>query len=345
MSAVKPVVTTSGDAQVCPYFDGGTQTPSDVTTNVDAIPVDENFFDAFADEDGLYLFQIDGSIRVVKQGETEQTELVPAQVAVGSALLFNGAFAVGDTLFWSAYQGSDPTTTKVLSVSKLDGQVQQIAHLDDDEYRLVSVLQGATIVKNDYDEVFAIDDQGTRRQLDQIQGNTGYLGLVGDELYYSTWQAHGVKLFSATLPDGASSQRAALEGSFSYDFLVNEKYGLWRTTEVIRAPATEVDRFVLVDLASGCVTELPGVDSSVNDPRLDAHHVYWSSYNRLHEGQGPYAARAMDLLRVNLDTGVLERLVAPDYALTDSDVFVAESNTTIYLNRRDEGVILAITKP
>lgn len=53
----------------------------------------------------------------------------------------------------------------------------------------------------------------------------------------------------------------------------------------------------------------------------------------------------MDILRTDLRSGALERLVFHDFEPSLADDFVAQTDSTLYISRNSDGALLAVRKP
>lgn len=86
-------------------------------------------------------------------------------------------------------------------------------------------------------------------------------------------------------------------------FVAGRGVVLWTAGETRLDPLTLVEHFVMLNQNTGCVQELPNTELSIGQALLDAHHVYWKSFNALGSVTEGQPIPPADLLRVDPRTG------------------------------------------
>jgi hypothetical protein len=163
-------------------------------------------------------------------------------------------------------------------------------------------------------------------------------------------------LFRQDLNGGQAEFVTAIEG-WSYDVIGNRVAWLRETT--LFDPLVLQQHVVTFDMTTGCQHVLPSdgltVAAGGRLPMVDATHVYWLSFNGLGTVSNPTPADGepppelppepgLPLLRVQLDSGMLEQLVIDGLRIPlGGDTLVAQTGQGIYV-RGDNGLVL-VEKP
>ena len=334
------------DAPRCPLFEGGVQEPAKRETNQAAVPATENTKQAVADDDGL--FWRDDAGAVFARIDSERIELRPALEGANAGM----GMITDDTTLYFADAGApwtgppeeprDPLPPgRLYSVPKHGGPVELLLELEDAILKPLAVTeQGVVLLSGE--RLYLVSDTGAEL-LDHIPPiPVSYALQVADgRVYWSDWNSvrELTELYAVDLAGGEPEVVTEINGSFT----VGHGRVLWEPETLIEDPLVLVNELLMLDLDTGCVTELPTLGETVGALVLDAQHIYWKSYNGLSASESD--CDVVPLVRVNLTTGVLEELEIDGFDVTICSDFLAQDDDRIFTRTRAGEPLVAIDKP
>lgn len=336
------------DALECPLFEGGVKEPVARPTTRTEVPASENTAQAVVDDDGL--FWRDDSGAVFGLIDSEQVELRPAleEVSAGMGLITDDTtlyFAdAGPPWLGPPEEPRDPLPPgRLYAVPKTGGPVELLLELDDAILTPLAVTEQGVVIFSD-ERLYVVGEAGAEL-LDHIPPiPVSYdLQVADGRAYWSNWDSvrEPTELYAVDLAGGEPEVITEINGTF----MVGHGRVLWETETTVEDPLVLVNELVMLDLDTGCVTELPGRGESMGTPVLDAHHVYWKSYNGLSDGGEDACSTPLPLIRVNLTTGTLEELAVDGFDPTICTDFVAQDGGKLYMRTWQDHSLVAIDKP
>lgn len=336
------------DAPECPLFEGGVKEPSLRETSQVAVPGSENAAQAIADDDGLFWRDDVGAVRGLV--DSEQIELRPAVDDLRAAM---GMLTDGTALYfaeagppWSGppEEPSDPPPPgRLYSVPKTGGTVELLLELDDAILTPLAVTERGVVIQSD-ERLYVVADEAVEL-LEHIPPiPTSYDLQVSDgRAYWSNWSSvrEPTELFAVDLDGGEPEVVTEINGTFT----VGHGRVVWKTETVVEEPLVLVNELFMLDLDTGCVTELPSRGESMGTPVLDANHLYWKSYNGLDDGGEDVCSTPLPLIRASLTSGALEELQVDGFDVTLCTDFMAHDEDTLFMRTWPAQSLVAIDKP
>jgi hypothetical protein len=340
----------------CPTFAGGVQQPIEVQTTFERVPFAANVEWAYADEGGVYWFDRDGAMFVVAKGATSAFVLRPAPDLPGTRL---GLIGSADRLYWTEAAavepgppelGPPPPPGRVMSVSKDGGPVTTLIETPSQVLIPLGVdPSGRVFVTSTDGSVHQVTASGALERVANIPAVAGGgLQMVDGLVYWAEYDdaAEQMPLFVARPGGDAPVRVTPLPSSGSLvPFIAGHGVVLWSTTETRYNPLLLVQHYVMLNQNTGCVQELPSDELSIGGSLLDAHHVYWKSFNALGSSSPGQPATTTPLLRVDLRTGRFERVLTPGFDVTLTTDLLAQDDDTLYIRSSDDRGLLAVRKP
>jgi hypothetical protein len=357
-------------ASVCPSLGAGIKQPVEVEARATRLTTGGNIDALIVDEAGLYWYDASGAIFSLPRGQSQPVELRPApapgELEPGDATeVFSilGFTSDGERLYWGEgfrYAGVDAGGVegykppgRLMSMPKSGGSATVVIELADSTIEPLRVEGTRSIVRLDGVEagLYKLDllHQHLERLPAPVPADSGR--VVGNHVYWTEPDEKQSRLYRAGFDAAPPELITTIEGN---DFEVGPDYILSQEERHIVAPQPVLDQnFVLHDDATGCTQPLPGVGETLSFSRaLDAQHVYWYSFNGLAPvsactdpgcAEPPPAEASMPLLRVNLDTGLLERLDTPGFELLPTSQILGQDAQSLYISTASG--LVAVTKP
>ncbi|HEU5075248.1 MAG TPA: hypothetical protein VFU02_13755, partial [Polyangiaceae bacterium] len=309
------------------------------------VPGTENAVQAVADADGLFWREDSGAVRGVV--DSEQIELQPALEEVRAGM---GMITDDSTLYFAdagpPWMGppeephDPPPPGRLYAVPKNGGPVELLLELDDAILTPLAVTEQGVVIFSD-ERLYVVGEAGTEL-LDHIPPIPASYDLqVADgRAYWSNWESvrESTELHAVDLAGGEPEVVTEIDGSFT----VGHGRVLWKPETLVEDPLVLVNELMMLDLDTGCVTELPSRGETIGTPVLDAQHVYWKSYNGLSAGESE--CDIYPLLRVDLETGTFEELEMDGFDVTICTDFLAQDDDAIFTRTRLGDPLVAIDK-
>jgi hypothetical protein len=336
----------------CPALPSGVRAPLEIGSSFEKIADASDVAYVLADDSGLY-WQ-DRSYRVfgLRRGEAD-AELLNADATLPAPFTatVTGFVSDADAVYWgeagvnTGPPSADPPPPpgRLHTVSKAGAGQQQLVELSSEilyplsleSGRIMAWLEGSAArglyaVSTSGDGVERIVyDAPLDQQPTLLQGNAYWL------------DAETSTLFRSGL-DGSARQPLVTAGG---NVRIGEGFVLWQHEQLIQDPLNLVQNFVLFDEATGCVTPMPGVGESISsEVAISPPYVYWRSFNALGSASPGQPPSTTPLIRVNLETGALERIVTSGFEMTLVDNLLAHDAQNLYV-RTNAGELIAIRKP
>jgi hypothetical protein len=343
-----PALASLPPGASCPSFPAGVLTPTPIDSTARVIPGASDVQRAIADDTGLYWMDRAGVIYALRPGAS-----APEQISAPPAAPFalTGFVMDGDNLYWGeAVQPEGPVEPgppsppgRLNAVLKSGGFTISLVQSETDVFAPLGVHDGQVIVEVQVGDpgIFGVPVPGVQREPLQLRDELPPSARVlrGGDIYY-LGEGENPTLRRAPLDGGPSQLVRAIEGS---EFALGPSTVLWKKSETIFDPLTLVESLVLLDEATGCVSDLPSLGETISIAGLDADHVYWKSYNGLGAFSSGDVPEALPLVRVNLRTGAFERLSTPGFDATIVTDYLTEDEAALYF-RVDSGIV-AVQKP
>jgi hypothetical protein len=352
----------------CNRFTEGVRTPVDVETTFEVVPgsvgMAIHVWTATADESAVYWQTAEGALYASNTSATEATLLREAPVDQDPLIEVTGTLSNDETLYWTTGFGPPPGAVlepsppsppyRVFALPKTGGETRLLAEFPDEIISPIVALEAGIVVSSPYGSpqggLSLISDDGEVRALDQMPGYTGSYRVLGADVFFAEIdEQSGGTFFRAPMPDGAPEVAASIDAATAAtvrsEFVVAPGMALWVSGETVLEPLTQVDTFRSVDFGTNCVQTLPSVGLSVGQTLIDEHHVYWHSFNALDSSSSSDPLPPMDIIRVDLRTGDLERLITAGLEPTIGDDFITQTATHVYVSRSSDDALLAVRKP
>lgn len=228
-----------------------------------------------------------------------------------------------------------------------NGSEATLLYTSDSEVLYPLGVVGDDLIVTDQNRVFTLtigDDSPALRQLSHVP-SSDYLGfeLVSGELY---WRA-GTSVFTAPVAEGEPREVIDFgDAAVSGDVLGNGEVLLFAPELLVPEPLNLVQYFEMLDLETGCQTELPSLGTSIGSAIVDDTHVYWKSYNGLGGvSPGDDLDAAVPYVRVHLQTGALEQLVSPTFHVSLVRDILAQDDESIYFRLNGDRSLVGLQKP
>lgn len=346
----------------CPAFAGGVQEPVQIEANAESIPGSLDVHRAAADATGVYW--IDRSHAVFgrpRGGDTESLRAAPGDEPgiVPGTLVVTGLVSDETTVYFADGIGPDPNGPpsadpprppgRLWAVPKSGGEAV-LLHSSDSLVLYPLGVVNERLILTDHNQVYAFDVNGEAAPyaLDHIPASD-YVGfhLGGDQVFWrSTVDERGV-VMAVDLSGGDPVEVVDLgSAEVSSEVLANGRVLLYAPEMLVTEPLNLVQYFEMVDLDSGCHTQLPSVGTSIGSAIVDDTHVYWKSFNGLGGvSPGDDLDAPVPYLRVNLETGALEEVTSPDFHASLIRDILAQDDEAIYFKLNDDGSLVALQKP
>jgi hypothetical protein len=371
------MLACGGDAnENCPAFSSGTQTPIEVETAVTRLPGGANIPALIVDDSALYWYDETTAIWRLPRGATQPVELRPApmqpvtsdtQPSSELMIFVNGFASDADFLYWGLayrYVGFDAGFVSgfsppgaLLTISKSGLSPTTLAEFPDRTIAPLAAAEGRVIVRMDGPAagIYSFEVAGARLQPLPSSAPTETTRVIDGSLYWTEQVQANPRLMRASVDDTEPEVVANLENG---DFEVGPGYVLWRQERTHIEPELVLEQnFVKQDEATGCIQPLPGTGETISfTTALDAQHVYWHSYNGLGSISNPTPADGeaqpnaprprlpiQPMIRVNLQTGTLQRLRTPGFAAELGDQIVGQDSEHVYVTTNSG--LVAVKKP
>lgn len=343
---------------MCPRFAGGVMEPAEVETSAEPIPDSLGVVRAAADSSGVYW--LDDSHAVFgrpRGGDTEMLRPAPEREPDETRPLEATGFVTGkDAVYVGDGLGPPPDSLpgpgppsppgRLWAVPK-NGSEATLLYTSDSEVLYPLGVVGDDLIVTDQNRVFTLtigDDSPALRQLSHVP-SSDYLGfeLVSGELY---WRA-GTSVFTAPVAEGEPREVIDFgDAAVSGDVLGNGEVLLFAPELLVPEPLNLVQYFEMLDLETGCQTELPSLGTSIGSAIVDDTHVYWKSYNGLGGvSPGDDLDAAVPYVRVHLQTGALEQLVSPTFHVSLVRDILAQDDESIYFRLNGDRSLVGLQKP
>jgi hypothetical protein len=344
-----PALASLPPGASCPSFAAGVLTPTPIDSSSRVIPGASDVQSAIADDTGLYWMDRAGVIFALRPGASEAEQLSAPPAA---PFVLTGFVMDDDNLYWGeAVQPQGPVEPgppsppgRLNTVSKAGGFTVELVQSETDVFAPLGVRNGQVIVDVQVGDlgIFGVPIVGVQREPVRLRDgfSSSPLVLRGDDIYYSEG-GEIPTLRRAPLAGGPSQLVSLIEEGGG--FAVGPGVVLWKKSTTTFDPLTLVESLVLLDEATGCVSDLPSLGETISITGLDADHVYWKSYNGLGAFSSGDVPEALPLVRVNLRTGAFERLSTPGFDATIFTDYLAEDEAALYF--RVDGGIVAVQKP
>lgn len=340
----------------CPTFAGGVQEPVELETSFEPVPGASNVEWAYADDSGVYWLDFDGGLHAWRRGDTSSTTLRPAPSTPGSQL---GLIGDASRLYWTEAAavepgprepGYPPPPGRLLSLAKTGGAATTLTETPTQVLIPLGVASSGSVLVTTGDgfvnEVSAAGELERLANIPALPGNG--MQVVDDLVYWSAYESvsEETPLFVANASGGEPVRVTALPASSALTpFLAGHGVVLWSTEETRFNPLLLAQHYVMLNQNTGCVQDLPSVDLSIGQSVLDDHHVYWHSFNALGSSSSTGSEPGLDLLRVDLRSGRLERLITPAMAAVSGGDLLAQSADTLYVRVNPGTTLYALRKP
>lgn len=345
-SAAEPV--GAGLPAACPAQPEATAIePFEVSTSVSRVPGPRSVVGAVADGTGLYWMETDGSLMSLPRGSNMSIVLRPPTIMLNSlvSLVSDSANVYWDDLMAPPPAGAEAASTQGLlyRLAKSGGEPELLLRMNG-ALRPISASGSAVLLVAGGEELYSLEAQSLRR-VDAVPVSTGV--QIRDGLAYWALDAadsSASEVFSGPLSGGPSRRLGQLP--YGVQFLVGKDLVLARRRRLVTTePQRWVESLVRLDTLTGCTLELPGLDQGIGSMVVDDRHVYWRSVN-LYTGATPLdAPPELALVRMDLQSLRIERLVSPDLEPSLNHDFVAQDEEQLYLRVDGLGPLLAVRKP
>lgn len=332
------------DQAECPLFDGGVQEPEPRDTGSSAIAAPENVEQAVADEDGLFWREESGAVRGLSDLDGESVELRPAlddELRAPMGMLTDSSrvyFAEAGPPWPGPPEEPGPPAPpgRLYAAPKAGGVPELLLELDDAILTLLAVVDGEVVIRSG--EFLYLVSDGELDRLDHIPAIPESFDLAIDEgrVYWSDWPSvrEPTELWAVELSGGEPEVIHEIDGSFT----VAAGRVLWTTPDSLE----QVEKLTMLELATGCVTELPSFGELMGTQVSDQDHVYWRSFSA--EPSSDACEEVLPFLRVNLQTGAFERLSA-GFDVTLCTDFMAQDARRLYVRTWPYHSLVVIDKP
>jgi len=343
----KPPVDSSPSE--CPLFDGGVQEPSIRQTSQADIPGSGDVRTAVADGTGLFWQEADGAVRAFTDAET--VELSPS--VLDSVISPMGVVTDDTTVYFAEAgpprmsppeePGPPPPPGLLYAVPKAGGEVELLLELDDAIITPLAVTDQGIVILSDQ-RVYVVSDDGVEllEHIPPISESHDF-HVADGRAYWSDWPLvrEPTQLYAVDLEGGEPEVIIEINGTF----IVGHGRVLVETETLAEDPLVLVNELTMLDLETGCLTELPSRGESMGTPVLDARHVYWKSYNGSEDGGEDACLDPLPLLRVNLTNGTFEELPVDGFDVTICSDFFAQDDDKLYMRTWPGHSLVAIDKP
>jgi hypothetical protein len=284
-----------------------------------------------ADESGVYWYDVNGSVFAWPRGESEVIELLAGVESVYDSVAAEGPTPVVMSLVAGAdhlYAGeADAVDTvdrlggappsRLLSIPKRGGPAtvlveserELLVPLAVDAERLLVVGHGPDATQL-YHQVSLANPELLPFPPELVREASGSSGGAADDVFRD-WQARRRE---------------------QYDFSVCPGYFL------ARHAGDSIHSLFMLDAASGNERTFSRIGARIGTPVCDERHVYFYSTGGF---QG--IVEQPQIVRVDVESGQLTRLVSPDLILQNNFSILGQDAENVYANNGD--TVLAIRKP
>lgn len=352
----------------CQDVSAGTQEPVELAATAVQLTAQGNIQQLLVDEGDLYWYDESGAILKLPRGESRVQVLRPGpggftgdleRSSVEYGRTIHGFTSDAETLYWgeaNRYTGVDAGAVvgveppgRLVSIPKNGGNEQVLLESPDRTWRPVASEGSRILLRSDngYSELDTAIG-GPAEEL-SFKGSLESSRVVGRRVYWTEPDQDPPNLFRANLNGGEPELVTPIEGN---DFEIGPGYVLWRQESLQTEPELVLrQNFVMLDEAAGCTRALPDLGESISfTTALDDSHAYWYSFNALGAvtaATGPETAPSPSpdwpLIRVNLGTGLLERLDTPGLTLGYGSQIVGHDAGRLYVST---GIgLFAVDKP
>lgn len=353
---------------ICPEVVAGTQEAIVLEATAEQLTAQGNIELLIVDEGDLYWYDDSGAILKLPRGASRVQVLRAAPGGfVGDTarrseeygLTINGFISDADHLYWGeasrytglgagSVEGVEPPG-RLLSIPKNGGSEQVLLDSAVQTWRPVGGEASRIILRSE-GGYFQFDTAvgGLPKAL-PFDGELDTSRVVGRMLYWTELGQDRQTLFRTGLDEGEPERVAQIEGS---DFEVGSGYILWRQESLQTEPELVLrQNLVMLDEATGCERALPDLGESISfTMAVDGNHAYWYSFNAIGGepastvGEAPAEpSPAWPLIRVNLTTGLLERLDVPELSLDYGSQIVGQDSGRVYISTSIG--LFAVNKP
>lgn len=336
------------DAAECPLFAGGVQDATPRDTTYEEVTASENVAEAVADDTGLFWREDSGAVRGMVGSElielraaTEETHSAMGIITDAENVYFADA---GPPVQSPPEEPSAPPPPGTLyRVPKAGGPIEMLLSVQNKILTpLLATEQG--VVSRMGDGLYWVVEKAPNR-IEHVPAipESHQLQIADGRVYWSDWVSvrEPTELYAVDLEGGEPEVVTEIDGTF----VVGHGRVLWKTETIVQDPLVQVEELHMLDLETGCITELPSLGESMGTPVLDARHVYWKSFNSLGNSGDEACVQPLPLARVNLTTGALEELQVSGFDTTLCTDFMAQDDDKLYIRTWPEQSLVAIDKP
>ena len=332
----------------CPLFEGGVQEPVERGATQSAVPNSDDTGAVVADDTGVFWQEADNGAVGGFIGE-ESLQLHPPTLDVLVSPM--GIITDATTVYFAEAgpprmsppeePGLPPPPGLLWAVPKAGGDAELLLQLDDEVMTPLAVTDQGVVIRSG-ERLYVVKDDSAELLAHIPPTSESQLQVADGRAYWSDWSSvrEPTELYVVDLAGGEPEVITEINGSF----VVGHGRVLWKTETLVEDPLVMVEELFMLDLDTGCVTELPSRGESMGTLMLDARHVYWESYNALGNSPDP-CNKTTPLTRVNLTTGSLEELSVEGFESTLCTDPMAQSDDKLYMRTSDGHSLVAIDKP
>ncbi|MEY2933845.1 MAG: hypothetical protein RL033_4594 [Pseudomonadota bacterium] len=287
----------------------------EVETTFELVPGTHDVVRVAADEQGLYWADRSGGIHMLPRDRDVSVTLR----AAGPVSVLVVRMVTDDArVYWGEatdsidaegnVEGSYPPA-RLWGVSKHGGEPELMGEAGEDLMFPVAAMGPELLALSRQGLLYAFE-AGSRRRVDHIPPAINEDLRWIDGRVFWTMQVGGDGGTDLYTAEAAGGEALRLLPGVPPDFLVNRGFLLWESLRLPSDYRAPVEYLSLLDLAAGCVRELPDLGQSVFTPLSDERHVYWRSGSggayRVSVGDPP--PLQLPWVRADLHTGQLQRL-------------------------------------
>jgi hypothetical protein len=348
-------VTSPGPS--CPTFPSLVSAPTALETTSKVLAPAEVAL-AVADDSGLYWLDRQAGVFGLPRGETSPKKLNadatnPAMPGENKALL--GLISDDDKVYWAeaapltppAEPGPPSPPGRLHAVAKAGGPDLVLVELPNDVLYPLAIDGGRVIawLAGEQSGLVAVSTLDGEIQRLAAQVPSGPPRLFDGAAYWLESETSTV--FRVSLEGGKPQPIVTLKTDdyASGFFRPGPGFVLWQRQKVVLEPLTMVQNFMMFDEATGCVKTLPGLGQTISsEVPVSPPYVYWKTFNGLDSFSPEDPPTVTPLVRIDLQTGDIERVVTPGFELTLVDDFVAQDESNLYVHT-NSGNLVSIEKP
>ena len=340
----------------CPSIEAGVQTPRAVNAAVRRYDTVTGMRVAIVDDSGVYYFDQTGALLALPHGADVPVMLRPAPAMLPRPIAITALVSDGSRLYWGEAQqnigpGIDPPSPpgSLHAIAKTGGDTATLLEADDETFTPLGVRADRIVVTGLGQALSLVATDGSSSEPVAYKINGAYAHFMDGKLYWTTpWAGSNDEVgyfndvFRAdVLGSGAIEDVVRIEGG---EFRVGHGFVVWWQERTHFDPLVLDQNLVVLDERTGCAQPLPGVGLSVSSQALiDDRHAYWHSYNGLGGVSPDMPLEGVPLLRADLRSGALERLVTDGYTATVGHDTIGQTADALYFEA--DGSLVVIDKP